>query len=60
MKHRSVLSCLFLVAVTAIGVFGLAQDSPTEAPASRVQLGDTDHPRPRPPAWISASSSPFP
>ena len=32
MKHRSVLSCLFLVAVTAIGVFGLAQDSPTEAP----------------------------
>jgi hypothetical protein len=33
MKHRSVLSCLFLVAVTAIGVFGLAQDSPTEAPA---------------------------
>jgi Di-haem oxidoreductase, putative peroxidase len=33
MKHRSVLSCRFLVAVTAIGVFGLAQDSPTEAPA---------------------------
>ena len=33
MKHRSVLSCRFLVAVTAIGVLGLAQDSPTEAPA---------------------------
>lgn len=33
MTHRSILSCLFLAAVTAIGVFGLAQDSPTEAPA---------------------------
>jgi CxxC motif-containing protein (DUF1111 family) len=33
MTHRSVLSSLFLVAVTAIGVFGLAEDSPTEAPA---------------------------
>jgi CxxC motif-containing protein (DUF1111 family) len=33
MTHRSVLSCLVLVAVTAISVFGLAQDSPTEAPA---------------------------
>jgi CxxC motif-containing protein (DUF1111 family) len=33
MTHRSIISCLFLAAVTAIGVFGLAQDSPTEAPA---------------------------
>jgi CxxC motif-containing protein (DUF1111 family) len=33
MTHRSILSCLFLAAVTAIGLFGLAEDSPTEAPA---------------------------
>jgi len=33
MTHRSICICLLLLGVTAIAVFGLAQDSPTEAPA---------------------------
>ena len=33
MTHRSICICLLLLGVTALAVFGLAQDSPTEAPA---------------------------
>jgi len=33
MTHRSISVCLLLLGVTALAVLGLAQDSPTEAPA---------------------------
>jgi len=33
MTHRSICICLLLLGVTALAVFGLAQDPPTEAPA---------------------------